>query len=242
MKKNKGVNGSENSSGSQVVREIEVSVRQREKLKLVSKCQLIFACVLAVILFSGCAKKQEIKNAGAAKGKEIICFGDSLTFGYGAGPAEDYPTALRKNVRMPVINSGVDGDTTIHALRRLQADVLDKDPYLVIVEFCGNDFIKKVPMGATIHNLRQIIRRSQEKKAIVALVDISAGFFLRDYRLVFRKLAREEGAIFIPAILNGILTNPSMKSDFLHPNASGYTVIAARIYNAIKPYLKENKE
>ena len=211
------------------------------KNKRVSGCQAAVVFFLGAILLSGCAK-QEIKNAGTALGKEIICFGDSLTFGYGAGPAEDYPTALKKYVRMSVINSGVDGDTTIHALRRFQADVLDKDPYLVIVEFCGNDFIQKVPQEATIRNLRQIIRKSQEKGAIVALVDISAGFFLRDYRLAYRKLAREEGAIFVPAILNGILTNPSMKSDFLHPNASGYTVIAGRIYNAIKPYLKENKE
>jgi lysophospholipase L1-like esterase len=63
---------------------------------------------------------------------------------------------------------------------------------------------------------------------------------LREYRLSFRKLAQEEGAIFIPAVLTGILTNPSMKSDFLHPNASGYKVIAERIYQAIKPYLENN--
>ena len=202
----------------------------------INKVLLIFGVCFGLCVV-GCAK-QEIKNAGRALGKEIICFGDSLTFGYGAGPAEDYPTALKKNVRMPVINSGVDGDTTIHALRRFQEDVLDKDPYLVIVEFCGNDFIQKVPQEATIYNLRQIIRKSQDKGAIVALVDISAGFFLRDYRLAYRKLAREEGAIFVPAVLNGILTNPSMKSDFLHPNASGYKVVAGRIYDAIKPYLE----
>ncbi|MCX5704860.1 MAG: GDSL-type esterase/lipase family protein [Candidatus Omnitrophica bacterium] len=211
------------------------------KDKRVSRCQAAVTFFLGAILLFGCAK-QEIKNAGRALGKEIICFGDSLTFGYGAGPAEDYPTALKKYVRMPVINSGVDGDTTIHALRRFQVEVLNKDPYLVIVEFCGNDFIQKIPQETTIRNLRQIIRKSQEKGAIVALVDISAGFFLRDYRHAYKKLAREEGAIFVPAILNGILTNPSMKSDFLHPNGSGYTIVAGRIYNAIKPYLKENKE
>ena len=227
MKKSKGVKGPESSSGCQ----------RAGKLKWVSKCQIAFVCFFVAMLFSGCAK-QEIKNFGTAKGKEIICFGDSLTFGYGAGPAEDYPTALKKYVRMPVINSGVDGDTTIHALRRFQADVLNKDPYLVIVEFCGNDFIQKIPQEVTIRNLRQIIRKSQEKGAIVALVDISAGLFLRDYRLAYSKLAREEGAIFVPAILSGILTNPSMKSDFLHPNASGYKVVAGRIYNVIKPYLE----
>jgi len=190
-----------------------------------------------VLLLSGCAK-QEIKNADPA-GTAIICFGDSLTLGYGAGPGEDYPAILAKLAGLPVINAGVDADTTFLALNRLKSDVLNKGARLVIVEFCGNDFIKKVPFEATISNLRQIIRYAQRQGALVALVDISAGFFLLEYRVAYRKLAREEGAIFIPAILNGILTNPSMKSDFLHPNANGYKIVAERIYQAIRPYLKK---
>jgi acyl-CoA hydrolase len=186
----------------------------------------------------GCAKT-EIKNIGS-KGKGIICFGDSVTFGYGASPGEDFPTILAKLTGMPVVNSGVDADTTFLALNRLKADVLSEKPRLVIVEFCGNDFIKRISKVDTVRNLREIIRQSQKTGAMVALVDISAGFFLREYRLSFRKLAQEEGAIFIPAVLTGILTNPSMKSDFLHPNASGYKVIAERIYQAIKPYLENN--
>ena len=190
-----------------------------------------------VLLLSGCAK-QEIKNADPA-GTAIICFGDSLTLGYGAGPGEDYPAILAKLAGLPVINAGVDADTTFLALNRLKSDVLNKRARLVIVEFCGNDFIKKVPFEATISNLRQIIRYAQRQGALVALVDISAGFFLLEYRVAYRKLAREEGAIFIPAVLNGILTNPSMKSDFLHPNANGYKIVAERIYQAIRPYLKK---
>lgn len=190
-----------------------------------------------VLLLSSCAK-QEIKNADSA-GTAIICFGDSLTFGYSAGPGEDYPAILAKLAGLPVINAGVDADTTFLALKRLESGVINKEARLVIVEFCGNDFIKKIPPEATIRNLRQIIRYAQRQGALVALVDISAGFFLLEYRVAYRKLAREEGAIFIPAILNGILTNPSMKSDFLHPNANGYKIVAERIYQAIRPYLKK---
>ena len=202
-----------------------------------NKLLVLLSCCSMVLLLSGCAK-QEIKNADPA-GTAIICFGDSLTLGYGAGPGEDYPAILAKLAGLPVINAGVDADTTFLALNRLKSDVLNKGARLVIVEFCGNDFIKKVPFEATISNLRQIIRYAQRQGALVALVDISAGFFLLEYRVAYRKLAREEGAIFIPAILNGILTNPSMKSDFLHPNANGYKIVAERIYQAIRPYLKK---
>jgi acyl-CoA thioesterase-1 len=192
--------------------------------------------IIPLIILCGCVKS-EIRNRDA-QGANIICFGDSITFGYGANPEEDYPTALAKLVSLPVINAGVDGDTTFEALKRLESDVLDKDPKLVIVEFCGNDFLKKIPKEDTIKNLVVIIERIQAKGAMVALADISAGAFFREYRAAFKKLAAEKKAIFIPALLNKIITNPAMKSDFFHPNARGYQIIARRIYQAITPYLK----
>ena len=188
------------------------------------------------ILLSGCGE-QKIKNLDA-QGESIICFGDSITFGYGANPGEDYPTALSKMVKLEVINAGVDGDTSFSALERLEQDVLSKNPRLVIVEFCGNDFLKKIPKETTIKNLGEVIDRIQAKGIMVALVDISAGLFFREYRAAFKKLAEEKQAIFIPVVLYKIITNPSMKSDFFHPNARGYKVVASRVYNAIVRYIK----
>ena len=200
------------------------------------KDKLKYILIISSILLSGCFKP-EIKNLGA-QGLNIICFGDSITFGYGSNSGEDYPAALSKMVNFPVINAGVDGDTTFAALKRLENDVLAKNPKLVIVEFCGNDFIKKISKANTVKNLTQIIQRIQEKGAMVALVDISAGMFFWEYRDAFKKLAAEKKAIFIPVILNRIITNPAMKSDFFHPNARGYKVIAKRIYQAISVYIK----
>lgn len=195
----------------------------------------IFLIILCVC-FVGCFKP-EIKNLNAP-GVNIICFGDSITFGYGANTGEDYPSALRKMIKMPVVNAGVDGDTTFAALERLDADVLAKNPYLVIVEFCGNDFIKKISKENTVKNLSKIIDRIQSKGAMVALVDISAGVFFQEYRQAFKKLAAQKKAIFIPVLLNKIITNPAMKSDFFHPNARGYQIIAKRIHQVILPYIK----
>ena len=193
-----------------------------------------------VALAAGCVKK-EIKNLDS-KGSRIICFGDSITFGYGVNPGEDYPAALSKLSDIPVINAGIDGDTTSEAIKRIQADVLERDPLLVIIEFAGNDFLRKVPQQETVSNISRMVDMVQAKGAMVAIVDISAGMFLAEYRLAFRKLADEKDTIFIPGILNGIITNPSLKSDFLHPNAKGYKIIAQKIYRDILPYLKQNKQ
>jgi len=190
-----------------------------------------------VIGLAGCAKK-EIKNIGS-NGKNIICFGDSITFGYGVKSGEDYPAALRKLVGFPVINAGIDGDTSTEALKRLDSDVLAREPLLVIIEFGGNDFLRRIPREVTTNNIKEMIERIQAKGAMVAIADISAGVFLQDYRKEFSKLARGKGVIFIPAILNDIITNPSMKSDFLHPNSRGYKIIAECIFRVIKPYLNQ---
>lgn len=190
-----------------------------------------------VLLLCGCGKR-EIKNTNSS-GKNIICFGDSITFGYGVERGEDYPAELAKLIGLPVKNAGVDGDTTPEALQRIRRDVLGNNPYLVIVEFCGNDFLRKIPKEATVNNICQIVRLAQAQGAMVAVVDISAGLFLKEYRSAFNKLAREEGAIFIPSVLNGIITNPSLKSDFLHPNRNGYKLVAQRVYQGILPYLKQ---
>ena len=190
-------------------------------------------CGLAL---TSCVKK-EVKNTNSS-GKNIICFGDSITFGYGVNPGEDYPTNLAKLVNRPVINAGVDGDTSTQGLQRIKTDVLDKKPYLVLIEFTGNDFLKKVPLYTTIDNIKEMVREIQKAGAMTAIVDVSAGLFLLDYRIQLSKLARETESIFIPATLNGIITNPSMKSDFMHPNVSGYKIVAERVRREIKDYLK----
>ena len=192
-----------------------------------------------LIGLAGCAR-QEIKNIDS-RGANIICFGDSVTFGYGAGPGEDYPAALAKILAEPVFNSGIDGDTTTEALRRLDSDVLERDPLLVIIEFGGNDFLRKIPATVTANNVKEMVRRCQDKGAMVALADISAGLLLKEYRSAFLQIARETGSIFIPGVFGGILTNPHLKSDFIHPNGSGYQVIAQRVYRGILPYLNQNK-
>jgi lysophospholipase L1-like esterase len=185
----------------------------------------------------GCSKR-EIKNLDA-KGDTIICFGDSITCGYGAEAGEDYPAELAKLTKMRVVNSGINGDTSRQGIARIGQDVLAQQPRLVIIEFCGNDFLKKVPYDETLKNLRLMVQRAQEEGILVAVVDISAGMFMREYRRDFRKIANEEGAIFISQALKGIITNPSMKGDFLHPNAAGYKLLAQRVYTAVKPYLKK---
>ncbi|MBN1527009.1 MAG: arylesterase [Candidatus Omnitrophica bacterium] len=190
---------------------------------------------LAALLACGCEAK--VRNLNSPGGT-IVCFGDSITYGTGADRSGDYPSLLSDLLRRDLINAGVPGDTTRDALARLDSDVLELDPYLVIVELGGNDFLEGLPKQETLANLREIISRIQGSGAIVALCDVSGGVIMSGYRKDYRRLARETASIFIPRLMEGILVNPAFKYDEIHPNSKGYKIIAEKVYRAVRKYVK----
>ena len=200
--------------------------------------QLFLSFCLSFLFFIsfGCAR-YEVKNIYSL-GKEIICFGNSITAGSGVSKKEAYPYLLSQLLDYPIINAGQAGETSSDGLKRLQEDVLVYQPRLVIIEFGGNDLLKKLPLSQTVNNIRIMIQAIQAKGAMVAIADVSSGMIMKNYRKSYKKLARQTQAIFIPSLLKGIITNPSLKSDYVHPNVEGQKLIAERIYQAIKPYFK----
>ncbi len=191
-------------------------------------------CLFLLIL--GCSARPDIANLDS-RGSAIICFGDSLTQGVGASPGHDYPSLLAKALGRDVINAGAAGETTRDALRRLDHEVLSRDPQLVIVEFGGNDFLQHLPRAEIFANLETIVRRIQDHGAMVVVVGIQAGLFGDATRQDYRKVARARRAAFVPNILEGISYEPALKSDELHPNNAGYEKIAERIAKIVAPLL-----
>jgi len=74
----------------------------------------------------------------------IIALGDSITFGIGASPNQNYVDELEKKFDVSIINAGVPADTTQDVLNRLDSDVLSLDPSTVIVFIGGNDELRRV--------------------------------------------------------------------------------------------------
>lgn len=105
----------------------------------------------------------KVKNLGS-RGSSVIAFGDSLTAGFGASAGEDYPSRLSTRSGIPIVNAGVSGDTTEKALERIDADVLARDPRVVIVGLGGNDFLQGVAI-ATEESLRRDVEA--ERAAVV---------------------------------------------------------------------------
>jgi len=189
-----------------------------------------------LLVTAGCPSTPHVNNLDS-RGSQIICFGDSLTEGFGASVGEDYPSRLAEVLDVPVINAGVSGDTTEEALYRLQTDVLDQDPFLVIVILGANDFLSGRPRKETFGNLEEIVRRIQARGAMVLLTSVQGGLFGDVHQKHYQRIAKKYHTAFLSNIVDGIMTNPSLKSDTIHPNAAGYQKMADRILEAIKPLL-----
>ena len=162
-------------------------------------------------------------------GTQVIAFGDSLVKGKGASPGKDWVSLLSKQLGVTILNKGRNGETTRLALARLDGDVLQEDPRVVIVCLGGNDALRRWPREETFQNLTRIIGRIQETGAAVVLVGIRGGLLIDPYDEAFEALARKNRTYFVPDIMEGILGNAAWLADTVHPNDLGYQHIAERL-------------
>jgi acyl-CoA thioesterase I len=85
----------------------------------------------------------------------------------------------------------------------------------------------------TFANLRQIIEQIQADGAVVIVVGFSGGVFDANLEQRYASVANQTGAIYVPNALGGIIGRPSLMSDLVHPNNTGYGLVADRVL----PYL-----
>jgi acyl-CoA thioesterase I len=177
-------------------------------------------------------------NFPPANGRTWVAFGDSLTAGYGASDGNDYPTLLGKRLGIPILNLGTPGATSQEGLAKVD-DVVKANPKAVLLCFGGNDTLNSVPHQQTFQNLSQIIDQLHQAGAFVVLIGIRTASVRDKYRSEFKRLAKEKKVLYVPNILDGVLGNPGLMSDYVHPNDQGYAVIAERLEKVLEPLLPE---
>lgn len=156
----------------------------------------------------------------------VLAFGDSLTYGYGA-VNQAYPTQLQTLIGRRVVNAGVPGEVSATGLRRLPKLLEMYHPSLVILCHGGNDILRRSSKERLRSNLIAMIKLSRENGAQVLLVGVP-GFGLLGLSTVplYEEVATEQDVLYEGAILEKIENEASLKSDQIHPNASGYGLMA----------------
>jgi len=80
--------------------------------------------------------------------KPILFLGDSFTMGYGVNDGEEFPALVKIELEkkygndvIPVVNAGIGDSGNGWWLKFLKREVNNYKPILVVMGFCGNDFL-----------------------------------------------------------------------------------------------------
>jgi acyl-CoA thioesterase-1 len=178
---------------------------------------------------------------------ELVCFGDSITAGYGVDPGVTYPDDLQalldaNGFHYRVVNAGVSGNTSKDAVDRLPR-LLDRHPALVVVEFGGNDGLRGLPLEQTQANIAQVIDTLQAAGVKVALAGITlppdyGPQYIARFDAMYVTLAKRAHVPLMPFVLNHVYgVAGDMQDDGIHPTAQGDKALAANMLHFLRPML-----
>ena len=194
-----------------------------------------------------------IMNGQAKDKTTILCFGNSLTAGFGLPQEDAYPAQLQKKLQLTykkefhVINSGVSGELSVEGLKRLPA-VLSKISSLdyFILELGVNDAIQKKNIPAVKANLLQIIHLVKTKfpscKIILAEVKLK-GLIETNYAVQFETMyfdiASTTKITHLQSFMEGVSGNTKYTlDDGLHPNEAGSIVMMENVFKVLQSIMK----
>lgn len=184
----------------------------------------------------------------------IVALGSSTTAGAGPDRGESYPAVLQAELarRLPnavveVINKGVGGQSAYDMLLRMQEDVIDRKPSIVIWQAAVNDAIRDVGEQKLAKILRKGISQVQAAGIDMVLMDLpwlprqERYPHYDSYRTVLARTARELKVSVFPryAVMQSWATSKQFTAgelvgmDGLHLVDAGYRCLAVRIADGI---------
>lgn len=191
--------------------------------------------VIAIALLGSCSKIPTLPPLGV--NDVVLAFGDSLTHGTGASEPQAYPAQLAALIGRKVVNADVPGEVSADGLRRLPDVMEEHQPKLLILCHGGNDFLRKLGDAAAAENIRAMIRLARSKGIAVVLMSTPKPGLSVSPPSFYADLAKEFSIPIEQEVLSEVLSNNSLKSDLVHPNAQGY----ARMAEALSKLLKKAK-
>jgi acyl-CoA thioesterase-1 len=179
----------------------------------------------------------------------IVCFGDSLTAGYGADAGKSYPDYLQADLdglgyKYRVVNEGVSGDTTKDGVNRL-AGVAAMKAAVVVVEFGGNDGLRGLPIEDSRGNLDTIVRtlKSSGSKVVIAGITLPPNYgaaYIKQFDATYTLLASKYNVPLLPFLYKGVYGVPGMmQQDEIHATAAGNKLVAENVLPLVTPLLKK---
>lgn len=226
-----------------------------------SKPVLLNGVILLMMAFASCGNNNDAAgkpaasssgtdtvqvNNKSAQTKTIVFFGNSLTAGYGVEPDQAFPALVQKkidslNLPYKVVNAGVSGETSAGGNGRIDW-ILRTPPDVFVLELGANDGLRGIALTETRKNLQAIIDKVKASNPGVKIV--IAGMMLppnmgpqytSEFREIFPALAKENNAILIPFLLQGVGGEAKFnQQDGIHPTPEGHEIVAQNVWQVMK--------
>jgi acyl-CoA thioesterase I len=236
-----------------------------EMRRTVSGVILSVLCLLVMALsLSGCRSekatkpvetvdsdqtKAEAPVAVADNRPVIVCFGDSLTAGYGTDLGQSYPDYLQTDLNAEgynyrVVNEGISGNTTKDGVDRLDR-VLALKPAVVVVEFGGNDGLRGLRIDDSRTNMDKIVGtlKASGTKVVLAGITLPPDYgpdYIKQFNDTYAMLAAKYRVPLLPFLLKGVFgVDGMMQADRTHATSAGNQVVAKNVLPLVTPLLKK---
>jgi acyl-CoA thioesterase-1 len=190
------------------------------------------ALVLALALASCGQQPPPLPKLGS--GDVVLAFGDSLTYGTGAGQSESYPVVLAQLIGRKVVSAGVPGETTADGLDRLPAVLDEAQPRLVLLCMGGNDMLRRMDFATIESNLRSMVQMARGRGIGVILIGVPTPELFGGPPAFYGKIAKDYSLPLENQVLHEVLFDRALKSDAIHPNARGYRRLAEAIAKLLR--------
>ena len=225
---------------------------------------LKFCYFITVLLLMSCDNEKSEKVTSETNAKEqidqplnevtksntILCFGDSITAGYGLDNSDDaFPALLQQKIdslglNYTVINSGLSGETTAGGKSRI-GWVINQPISVFLLELGANDGLRGVSLTETRANLQAIIDEVKSKSPttiiILAGMELPPNMgqdYTSEFKSMYAELATKNNLEFIPFILKDVGGIARLnQSDGIHPTVEGHKIVANTIWETLEPLI-----
>lgn len=161
---------------------------------------------------------------------KIVCFGDSVTFGWNVDYKNSYPSVLEELLHkdysnVKVINSGIGGDTVIDAFNRLESDAISFEPHLIVFNLGLNDGrIREVVENENSGGTEEPLNDENRETSLNTNVDLKT--FKKYYCDIIETVELADIKIILMGI-SPVLSDASLADD----NITGQQIEIYEIYN-----------
>ncbi len=202
------------------------------------------------MMVMGCSQKDYTDR----KELKLLVVGDSLSDAYQINPNKSWTKLVQdkfdeNSLNVSLINISQSGDRTSDALDK-HHEHLAVEPDIVIMNIGSNDALKRVNIGKTIDNYKEMVEsfKSTKQKPEILLVNIKppaavnlVAPFVSNYLTVVPTIAEKYNLPymkdFFDGLDSGLANNKHFLADRVHPSELAQPILAENVYKAVLPLI-----